>query len=123
MATYGLRDHELHPCKFLDHKHSLHIIDTKHNPPLDRTVIPVHPEWVELFDLRNERHKDFTSLKQTISQWLHVERKKLKDVPNWKPYALRHAFAGRLWKLGGATLDIYTAARLIGHTASVYEKT
>jgi len=122
MATYGLRDHETIGCRFLDDQHTLFVRDTKHNPPLEREVIPVRPEWVKLFDLRNEQRKDFSKLRQTISQWLFVERKKL-DIQTWKPYVLRHAYAGRLWKYGGSKLDVFTAATLMGHTMKVHETT
>ena len=122
MATYGLRDHETIDCRFLDDQHTLFVRDTKHNPPLEREVIPVMPEWVELFDLRNEQRKDFSKLKGTISQWLFCERKKL-NIQTWKPYALRHAYAGRLWRYGGNKLDVFTAASLMGHTMKVHEKT
>ena len=122
MATYGLRDHETIDCRFLDDQHTLFVRDTKHNPPLEREVIPVRPEWVKLFDLRNEQRKDFSKLRQTISQWLFVERKKL-DTPTWKPYVLRHAYAGRLWNYGRGKLDVYTAATMMGHTMAVHEKT
>ena len=41
----------------------------------------------------------------------------------FRPYGARHAFAGRLWKTGGAKLDIFTAAKLMGHSADEHEKT
>ena len=41
----------------------------------------------------------------------------------WTNYSLRHAYAGRLWRVGGAKLDVATAARLMGHSPAVHEKT
>ena len=54
-----------------------------------------------------------------MSKWLS---KVCSGVP-WRPYALRHAFAGRLWKQGGSRLDLYTAARLMGHTPQQHART
>ena len=71
---------------------------------------------MDLFDLRHERPYD-----KGIPQWMHDERKKIGMT--CKPYALRHAYAGRLWRMGGSHLDIFTAARLMGHSVKEHEKT
>ena len=42
---------------------------------------------------------------------------------SFKPYALRHFYAAMLWKYGGAELDIYTAARFMGHSVQEHEET
>jgi len=126
MAAYGLRDHELMHVTFIDDDNAIRTIDTKLTPPLEREVIPVKPEWVELFKLRKIRMKDFSNLRTTIPQWLSHERKakiEEKGIPTWNPYALRHAYAGRLWKYGVAELDVFTAARLMGHTPEQHQKT
>ena len=49
------------------------------------------------------------------------ERKRLGI--DWRPYALRHAYAGRLWRFGGNDLDVYTASRLMGHSIKEHTKT
>lgn len=115
MATYGLRPSETLSCKFLDDKHRLQV-DEKTKTGF-RVVIPCPAEWVELFGLRDVRRREGRGL----TQWLFNERKKAGIT--WKPYALRHAFAGRLWRVGGSRLDIYTAARLLGHSAKEHERT
>ena len=55
------------------------------------------------------------------SQWMYSQRMKI-GLP-FVPYAFRHSYAGRLWKLGGSRLDLYTAARLMGHTPAEHAKT
>ena len=115
MATYGLRNHETLVCQFIDDQHRLQVPDETKTGY--RVVIPVPLEWVDLFDLRNERKRE----KKGLSQWMFNERKKAGI--SWKPYALRHAYAGRLWSVGGSRLDIYTAARLLGHSIKEHERT
>lgn len=120
MATYGLRPHELDDCEFIDLKHRLKVPDETKTG--FRTVIPFPADWVDLFELRSERRRVKTSTRtHATSQWLSARRLKL-GFP-YKPYSLRHAFAGRLWAFGGSHLDVFTAARLMGHTVAIHEKT
>lgn len=120
MACYGLRPHEVDSCKFVDEKDRLWV--DKNTKTAERIVVPVPREWVELFDLRNEkRRKPSPSGAYTTSRWLH-DRRKAIGMP-FRPYGARHAFAGRLWKTGGAKLDIFTAAKLMGHSVEEHEKT
>jgi integrase len=120
MAVYGLRPHEIDECSFIDLKHRLKVPDKTKTG--FRTVVPFHADWVELFELRSERRRVKTSTKpHATSQWLSQKRLKL-GFP-YKPYSLRHAYAGRLWKFGGSHLDIFTAARLMGHSVAEHEKT
>lgn len=118
MATYGCRPHEVDGSQFLDDQHTLQIPDDTKTG--FRVVIPLYPEWVELFDLRNERRRT-VQWKSGMGPWLYNERKKLGI--NYKPYSLRHAFAARLWREGGSQMDIYTAARLMGHSVKEHERT
>ena len=115
MATYGLRPLETLRCQFVDDKNRLQIDENTKTG--FRIVVPLHPEWVELFDLRNIDQRDGRGL----NQWMFNQRKKAGI--NWKPYALRHAYAGRLWIVGGSRLSIYNAARLMGHSAQEHERT
>ena len=115
ICTYGLRPQETIGAKFVDDRHRIHVPeDTKTG---FRVVTPVPPDWVDLFDLRNEQRRE----KPGLNQWMHEERKKAEI--SWTPNAGRHAYAGRLWRYGGSSLDIYTAARLMGHSVSVHAKT
>jgi len=113
MATYGLRPHEIEGATLIDRDYCQVSEGTKTG---FRTVVPVPREWVELFDLRNRRLRETPT---DVAKWLS---KACRELP-WRPYSLRHAFAGRLWKMGGGKLDIYTAARLMGHTATQHAKT
>ena len=115
MATYGLRPHEIEGAALIERDY-LQVAEASKTG--FRTVVPVPREWVELFDLRNRR------LRQTrtdVAKWLSKVTRKM-DLP-WRCYSLRHAFARRLWEHGGSRLDIYTAARLMGHTPIVHAQT
>lgn len=114
MATYGLRPHEIEGSVLLDGDRLQVPDDTKTG---FRTVIPLHREWVELFSLRERR--PYTGRTQ-MNRWLWGEVRKL-GLP-WKPYALRHAYAARLWRMGGSELDLFTAARLMGHTVDQHAR-
>jgi len=126
IASYGLRPHEVEHAKFLEDD-VLQVpfvgTDGKRTKTGFRTVIPVPKEWVKLFDLRNRKPRP-DDIKEPVYKWL---RNSLRRHPytnsQWNNYSLRHAFAGRLWKMGGANLDITTAARLMGHSVAVHEKT
>ena len=121
MATYGLRPHELYECKFIDEKHRLRVVDDSKTGW--RLTIPVHNDWVNEFDLRNERRWTTTSYRKgkLVSQYYHRNRRKYGI--EYKAYALRHAYAGRLWKTGGSRLDVFTASKLMGHSMKEHEKT
>jgi integrase len=62
-----------------------------------------------------------TDRPDAVSKWLSKELRR-QGLP-WRPYALRHAYAARLWREGGSRLDIYTASRLMGHTPGQHSKT
>ena len=80
------------------------------------------PEWVERFDLRNERRFSYTSTRaDRCSKRLAAVKDRMGIA--YVPYALRHFYAGMLWEMGGAQLDIYTAARYMGHTTKEHEDT
>jgi integrase len=121
MATYGLRPHEVESATLIERDYCQVAERTKTG---FRTVVPLPREWVERFRLRDRRlrpSKTSAGRADACSRWLHKEIRRL-GLP-WRPYALRHAYAGRLWREGGGRLDIYTAARLMGHTANQHAKT
>jgi integrase len=115
MATYGLRPHEIETAQLID-KDYLQVAEGGKTG--FRTVVPVPREWVERFRLRDRRLRDRPT---DVAKWLSKTTHQLGL--SWRPYALRHAYAGRLWRQGGSRLDIYTAARLMGHTATQHAKT
>lgn len=122
MATYGLRPHEIESAVLIDRDYCQVQDATKTG---FRTVVPVPKEWVERFALRDRRLRPIQGSTadrgDVVAKWLHKELKRLR-LP-WRAYALRHAYAGRLWAKGGSKLDIYTAARLMGHTPNQHAKT
>lgn len=123
MATYGLRPHEIDTIQLLDHDRVLVASGTKTG---ERTAIACPPEWVERFQLRTPRWRPYEPRggewrPDITARWLWRELKRL-EAP-WRPYALRHAYAGRLWRVGGNRLDLFTAARLMGHSPMQHAKT
>ena len=114
-ATYGLRPHEIEGATLID-KDYCQVADTTKTG--FRTVVPLPRDWVERFSLRTQQLRDRPV---DVAKWL-VNTTRTMGLP-WRPYALRHAYAGRLWKQGGSRLDIYTAARLMGHTPTQHAKT
>ena len=121
IATYGLRPNEIAGCEFQDDR-LLVPEDTKTGA---RIVVPLLKEWVQLFDLHNvqalPKSERVIPRPDEIAQFLH--RRKTKMGIKWKTYALRHSYAGRLWREGGSKLDIYLAARLMGHSPEEHTKT
>ena len=122
MATYGLRPHELPELTQLEGGDNLiHIADETKTG--FRTVIPLDESWVELFDLLNRQPapKKYLQTKDGVGRWLNEWR--LNNGINYRPYMLRHAYAARLWREGGAEMDIGTAAKFMGHSIGEHEKT
>ena len=125
MATFGLRDHEIDGIKFLDDE-TIHVPEFaptgQRTKTGERMVLTPRPEWVEQFDLRNERRFTYKSTQVArCCQRLHYHKKKIGI--KYKAYALRHFYAAMLWEYGGSELDIYTAARYMGHTVKEHEET
>lgn len=126
MATYGLRPHEIEHA-FIQDTGFCNVLKGKQmsNAPGLRVVPPLEPEWIELFDLYNRKPRptrpSTSGRNDLVAQYLYKEKLKL-GIP-WRPYALRHAYAGRLWRRGGAKLDLFVAAATMGHTINEHVKT
>lgn len=119
MATYGLRPHEIEGSTLVERDYCQVAEGTKTG---FRTVVPLHRDWVKRFRLRDRRLRPGQDQRaDAVSKWLHKELRKL-ELP-WRPYALRHAYAARLWREGGSRLDIYTASRMMGHSPQQHSKT
>lgn len=119
MATFGLRPHEIEGAQLVDRDYCQVAEGTKTG---FRTVVPLPRDWVERFGLRERRLRPGQDQRpDAVSKWLHKELRK-QGLP-WRPYALRHAYAARLWRQGGSRLDIYTASRLMGHSPQQHSKT
>ena len=113
-ATYGLRPHEIESAELIERDYCQVGDSTKTG---FRTVVPLPREWVERFDLRNRRLRSSTD----VAKWLSKTTRGMGL--SWRPYALRHGYAARLWRQGGSRLDLYTAARLMGHSPAQHSKT
>lgn len=123
MACYGLRPHEIEGAALIDRDYCQVQEQSKTG---FRTVVPLPREWVERFRLRDRRLRPTLqgaahARPDQVAKWLSKELAKL-GLP-WRPYALRHAYAGRLWREGGSRLDIYTASRLMGHSPQQHGRT
>jgi integrase len=114
-ATYGLRPHEIEGATLIE-KNYCQVADATKTG--FRTVVPLPREWVERFGLQVQQLRERPT---DVAKWLSKTTRALGL--SWRPYSLRHAYAGRLWKQGGSRLDIYTAARLMGHTPTQHAKT
>lgn len=125
MATYGLRPHECDGCQLLTNEPLMLVQVHDETKTGFRTVIPQEESWVELFNLQHRQQRPESDRdpdrNDTTSCWLNKWR--LKQKLPWRPYALRHAFAGRLWRNGGAELDIFDAAQLMGHSVKEHIET
>ncbi len=121
IATYGIRPSEIAGCEFEGDR----LLIPENTKTGARIVVPLYKEWVKLFDLHNvqeiPKSERVEPRPDEIAQWLH--KRKTKMGIKWKTYSLRHSYAGRLWSEGGSKLDIYLAARLMGHTAAEHTKT
>ena len=120
MATYGLRPHEIEGSTLIERDYCQVAEATKTG---FRTVVPLPREWVERFSLRDRQLRPTlegaaNDRADAVSKWLW---RQARGLP-WRPYALRHAYAGRLWREGGSRLDVFTAARLMGHTPAQHSK-
>lgn len=119
MATYGLRNHEVVGLNF-DHYPDLVVRESAKTGM--RTVIPIYPEWAELWKL-NEGE-----LPPNNTWNLELGNDKLgKKITKWfadnglpiNPYDLRHCYAVRTVQL----MDERIAAKLMGHSVTVHQQT
>lgn len=128
LATYGLRPHELWAVDlehFTDPSNTLHFV--KLNPELtegtktgerDCGIPPLHPEWVQLFDLKNP--KPITSNACLLAKTSMIGRRFVKVDMGFHPYDLRHAYAIRGHSLG---LQLKVMADFMGHTVREHTET
>ena len=126
LATYGLRPHEvfaIHIESFLDSKNTLHELrldetTTEGLKTGERTIFPLHPHWVELFDLKNVKMpKVAEGLRyKTIKIGVNFKTNEIK----FPPYNLRHAYAIRGHELG---VPIKEMADNMGHSVDMHTRT
>ncbi len=119
IAAYGLRPSELFHLDLEDFsKGSDKIRVTGDTKTGHRLVIPLHREWVELFQLRQIiRPESIAKTNKTRGEKLSQSFKSW-GVP-FPPYHLRHAWAVRAIHVG---LDSSVAARMMGHSLTVHNR-
>jgi integrase len=128
LATYGLRPHELFAVDldaFTGSENTFHLL--RLNPSLtggtktgERNcgVPPIHPHWVELFDLKNVKPPSTGGTLSNQSAKLQIRFRNVNL--DFRPYDLRHAFAIRGHRL---QVPIKTMADYMGHTVQEHTKT
>ncbi len=128
LATYGLRPHELFAIDiqaFTDAANTFHLVTL--NPSLtDGTktgerscgIPPLHPHWIELFDLKNVKFPDNQGSLNNKTAKIQI-RFRVIDI-GFRPYDLRHAYAIRGHRL---RVPIKTMADYMGHTVQEHTKT
>lgn len=124
IATYGLRPEEIfinpHIKEYIDPANTMSIFQVDRDcKTAERKVLPLNPEWVELFDLKNPKQLLSQAEKlETIISWLN---KKFRKSPHWEKgaYNLRHGYAIRGHKYGIPVADM---ARYMGHDIETHVK-
>ncbi|MBD1878084.1 hypothetical protein [Coleofasciculus sp. FACHB-T130] len=126
LATYGLRPHEVWAIdipKFLDPANTDNVITldeslTEGLKTGNRVVFPLHPEWVEEFNLKNVKMPcSISNLDDRTS--LVCRRFKNLKIP-FTPHTLRHAYAIRGHVLG---IPVKEMTNNMGHTVQVHTDT
>ena len=125
LATYGLRPQELFAIDLnLSFKPETAYwvkLDESLTDGLktgDRWVAPMHPHWVELFDLVNPKPRSFTftdveKKSRTIARYFVINK-----IP-CKPYDLRHDYGIRLRREG---IPVSERADSMGHDPATHMK-
>ncbi|MEB3278076.1 MAG: hypothetical protein VKK42_04050 [Lyngbya sp.] len=126
IATYGLRTQEIfigvekHLDFFTSPDNELHKFrvdeDTKTG---ERLVYPLHPEWVEQFDLLNPKPFPSRSIKYE-GKVMKLGQKLIKYGFKNEAYSLRHRYAIRAHELEFSIDDV---ARWMGHSVEEHVRT
>jgi len=124
VATYGLRPEEIfinpHLKEYVDPSNTLSVFFVNRDCKTgDRKVLPLKPEWVDLFNLKNPKPLITKAAKlETIISWVN---KKFRRSPHWQrgAYDLRHGYAIRGHKYGIPVADM---ARYMGHDIETHVK-
>ncbi|NRB08488.1 MAG: integrase [Richelia sp.] len=128
LATYGLRPHELFAIDlqvFCNPKNGFHLVHL--NPSLtggtktgERScgIPPLHPHWVELFDLKDVQVPEFQGNLSNQTAKIQIRFRNINI--GFCPYDLRHAYAIRGHRL---RVPIKTMADYMGHTVQEHTKT
>jgi len=126
LASYGLRPHEVFAVdldKFLStaNKDNVLYVDdslTDGTKTGSRVVFPLHPEWVDLFDLKQPKLLETTATLASKSQC--ISRVFISNNIPFAPYNLRHAYAIRGHVLG---MPLKAMADNMGHSVEMHTST
>ncbi len=128
LATYGLRPHELFAVDmdaFLDPSNVFHLVTLK--PSLTEGtktgerncgIPPLHPNWVDLFDLKNVKLPYTAGTLSNKTAKIHIRFRNTNI--GFRPYDLRHAYALRGHRL---RIPIKTMSDYMGHTVQEHTRT
>ena len=119
LTTYGLRPHELFHLDLEAFKTSEGVLTVLAGKTGMRKIWPLHPEWVEQFNLTDIKLPQCTGetnrdLGHRVTRYFQRQR-----LP-FRPYDLRHCWAIRSIHYG---LDIPLAAQQMGHSATIHSQT
>lgn len=118
IATYGLRPHEAFLLDTTDLENGgvwIRVLDGKTGP---RTIPPLHPEWVQEFNLREKRLPKVRARNHSQAGVRVSGYFKRHNLP-FKPYDLRHCWAVRSLRY---EIHVSLAARRMGHSVDVHTK-
>ncbi|MGB3190170.1 MAG: hypothetical protein WBB43_12230, partial [Limnoraphis sp.] len=125
IATYGLRTQEIfigvenHLEFFTNPDNEFHKFKVdEDNKTGERLVYPLHPEWIERFDLLNPKRFPSNATKYE-SKVDKLGRTLIKYGFKNEAYSLRHRYAVRAHELG---IPIDDAARWMGHSVEEHVK-
>jgi hypothetical protein len=125
ISTYGLRPQEIFAIdmakSFQSATHNWLFLDGSLCEGIktgDRVIPPLHPKWVELFDLAVPKYIDSLSTDVT-NKANQINRFWLRHQIGCRPYDLRHGYAIRGDKLGKTVVGM---ARAMGHDISTHVK-
>lgn len=121
IATFGLRPHEVFHLDTQDLEQGGYVLkvlkDTKTGY---REVRPLHPEWVDEFDLRHKRFPNINvagKCNQRLGK--HVTGAFSRYKIPFPPYHLRHCYAVRCIPFN---IQIALAARWMGHSVAIHTR-
>lgn len=121
IATFGLRPHEA--WQFQIDAGSTRGEVHERTKTGRRAVAALPKEWVERWQLDQPRRPEWTIPTDDTAAAVVTERidKVLRRAKfGFKTYSLRHAFAGRCFRLG---IPVATAAKIMGHSPAVHAST
>lgn len=120
IATFGLRPHEAFNLDTQDLENGGTLLKVLQSTKTGyREVRPLHPEWVDLFELRQKRLPNVTAKCNKIFGNRTADAFRTYGIP-FPPYNLRHRYAVRCMEFPGLKTSL--AARWMGHSEEIHNK-